>query len=99
MEFKGTKGDWFLVETSNHPENKGEQVSIIQTNTHAFDVSAVEFNGLTRDQFKANCKLISKAPEMLEFLLELENDMEIFSDLFPNQQQRLLKIIKEATTL
>lgn len=42
MDFKGTNGSWFIVNVNNHPTNEGEQVSFIQTATHAFDVVAVE---------------------------------------------------------
>lgn len=76
MEFKGTKGSWFVVNVNDHPTHEGEQVAFIQTATHAFDVGAVEESFINRETFKANAQLIAHAPEMLEFIKSIFEDYE-----------------------
>jgi len=76
MEFKGTKGSWFVVNINDHPTHKGEQVAFIQTATHAFDVGAVEESFINRETFKANAQLIAHAPEMLEAMQSFVSGFE-----------------------
>jgi len=69
-EFKGTSGPWSIVETVDHPSNKGEQISFIQTPAIFFDLSAVERPIYNRVQFEADARLIAAAPDLLQALEE-----------------------------
>lgn len=62
-------------------------------------VATVNTTFIDEKQAKENALLISKAPEMLEFLIELYNDKETHSGMFPSQQQKLEQLIKEVTEL
>lgn len=67
--FKGTKGNWYNIETPSHPHPKvicrGISICNITTNnyTEAF----------------ANAELISKAPELLEKLIYLTELINVMS--------------------
>lgn len=76
INFKGTKGSWFIIKVTDHPLNTEEQVAFIQTATHAFDISAVQSSIVDRDTFKANAQLIAHAPEMLEAMQEFCDRVE-----------------------
>jgi hypothetical protein len=95
MEFKGTKKKW-QISTNN------EVGVLISTHPMSRDICTVwkyDNNFLENQETKANALLIAKAPEMLEFLMELYNDKETHSGMFPSQQKKLEKLIKEATEL
>ena len=94
-KFKGTKGLWEIVQTIDHPENKGEQISFIQTPKVCFNICAVEIDTFTRVEFQANAQLISKAPEMLEFLENLENDNHSIPPHMWDWRNRLIKEVTE----
>lgn len=87
MEFKGTKGKWKLA--NNH---YGYFTSVRNSDdTRKICVSRV--NNMTESN--ANMLLISKAPEMLEFLQSL-----VSSEMTPLAIRKQAKqLIKEATEL
>ena len=95
MEFKGTKGQWFIESTESYINEHGVKVDVISTDD---TISLCEVYG---DEY--NAKLISKAPEMLDMLERtkkvinrlnpLEMDFEI--DLLTDLEQ----LIKEATEI
>lgn len=102
-EFKGTKGKWYVVKTGDHPTNKGEQVSFIQTETHAFDLTAMQNDLISRSEFEANSKLISYAPEMLYVLMGIVDSIN--EDTYPlgiiatNRIKKAKELIIKATTI
>jgi len=62
MEFKGTKGGWKI-------ENKTLNTTVIYSDGVYGEIARVfSENAIDREQMKANAKLISCAPEMLEML-------------------------------
>jgi len=46
---------------------------------------------------EANAHLISAAPDMFNVLYELYNDREVWSDLFPSQQESICQVLNKAT--
>lgn len=70
--FKGTKGKWLVFETPDYHEPKCSRVEIgSDENTTAW-ICKVQNNGLIeKEEGNANALLISKAPELLETLLNL----------------------------
>lgn len=92
MEFKGTKGEWKIIQ--NHPN---KQIIDIEMNS----ISESDWGNLTLFNAKdcetqmANAILISKAPEMLEFIQHVYNSMPNGSSL----QKKAERLIKEATEL
>jgi len=93
MEFKGLKGRWVIDNEEFHINEYGTEVFVISNE----NITEVEIANVYGN--KANALLISKAPEMLEFLMELYNDKETHSGMFPSQQKKLEKLIREATEL
>ena len=90
MEFKGTKGVWEIDERASR-RVKCNDITIANCSQGQ--------NGENEEEERANALLISKAPEMLEFLMELYDDKETHSCMFPSQQKKLKQLIKEATEL
>lgn len=95
MEFKGTKGKWSI--------SNDKIVTSIEQDICSVDIYLEAYmdeeNAKQEVICKANTLLISKAPEMLDFLIELYNDKETYSGMFPSQHQKLEQLIKEATKL
>jgi len=85
-EFKGTRGEWLI-------ENNEERL-LITCNNPNWDI-VTTITDLPQD--KANAKLISCAPELLEFIQSLINESEdiVHSEIKKQAQQ----LIKKATEL
>lgn len=94
MEFKGTKGKWFIDKKKEHVNKFGSKVNVLSS-TQAQElchVYNIDYNAL----------LISKAPEMLEKLQEIvdnwksgNEDNFIMANLIDDAEQ----IINEATEI
>ena len=95
MEFKGTKGKWVVTSINGRNGIKTTNDDFMFIDTWNGIISPE----LTDEQARANALLISKAPEMLEFLMELYNDKETYSDIGSIYQEKLEQLIKEATEL
>lgn len=96
MEFKGTKGKWFIDEDKwIVTDDKSEFGDIICAPPEEWDLSIIKWN--------ANALLISKAPEMLEMLQMLNNieNEEFCKESFnvEDLKRKLSRLIKEATEL
>ena len=93
MEFKGTKGKWNFKELD-------EMLSIFEKGK---DVDQHSICGIwsTTNESKANAQLISKAPEMLEMLIKITNqiDNEHISDWLLELQDNAIQLIEEATKI
>lgn len=95
MEFKGTKGKWFI---------KDKQASIIDDKGQSvicwYGVATSTFEA-DEIKLKSNSLLISKAPEMLELLNNineaLKMGLSINKDMFTHKQ--IQELIKEATEM
>jgi hypothetical protein len=101
MEFKGTKGKWHIKNL--HEPNKGKYPAFeidISTETEE-NMCTVWYAELFAEQAKANALLISKAPEMLEMLIEFVERWDfVNSHLFHNAEiEQARQLIKEATEL
>jgi hypothetical protein len=89
MEFKGTKEKWICIGGTEHKTSR-----IIIGNAHDIEL---EINGKDRiEEEVANALLISKAPEMLEMLIEIESKL---GDFFHKEKEEIKQLIKEATEL
>lgn len=87
MEFKGSKGKWVLNEKYQTIEDS-EGYGIAQQ------------NGIKNSEKWLNdALLISKAPEMLEMLIELKDTLADGRTFGYNEYDRLERLIKEATEL
>ena len=98
MEFKGTKGKWFISGCPffEDEENNGTFDIITEGRKEIITkVPAYSFWGQTFESAKANALLISKAPEMLELL----NELLLSDSLTHEQNEKCLKLIKEATAI
>ncbi|MGV2452489.1 UNVERIFIED_CONTAM: hypothetical protein POZ17_19960 [Ralstonia mannitolilytica] len=89
MEFKGTKGKWFVCSYDNNlvtfgPFYNNEAICRVFSKND----SKIEH---------ANARLISKAPEMLEMLSNVSKKLE--GNGFPSLKLEVDKLIKEATEI
>ena len=99
MRFKGTKGKWGVIDYSFDENGQGyipigtsEKQWIAEAKGTHLHVDSIE-------EMKANALLISKAPEMLEILKDINNDFDVW-DLLPNNvQENIYTLIKQATEL
>lgn len=86
MEFKGTKGKWFVKSSSDY--------------TGEYSLRA-DLYAPTFEEDEANVLLISKAPEMLETLIKVNESL--LNDSSTIEQIELRKeveeLIKKATTI
>jgi hypothetical protein len=101
MEFRGTKGEWI---TEIYTSENGRETTIVCNTDYNSDRTDIHIRFSAIDETeketnRANALLIRKSPEMLEFLIELYNDRESYSGMFPSQQLKLEQLIKEATEL
>ena len=85
MEFKGTKGKWYITK-DNNVFSDGKMIFAHQSN----------FNN---EETKANALLISKAPEMLEMLELILNEKGLEQIVHANLIHNAKQLIKEATEL
>ena len=89
-EFKGTKGEWKVKHLDD----------IFIENEFGEQICEMPANGIIKyETWRENAKLISKAPEMLEMLQLVVNDLEergrAYGDIYTMAKQ----LIKEATTV
>ena len=90
MEFKGTKGKWYLQEYTD------DYTNIIRVKT---DISDTIFLGSSsqnpKPEYRANALLISKAPELLEMLKYIVNEgmLDVGAEILVEN------LIKEATEI
>jgi len=102
MDFKGTKGKWYIENLHEPKEGKYPAFEIdISTETEE-NMCTVWYAELFAEEAKANALLISKAPEMLEMLHKFVSNWRsgnqenfIMADAIDNAE----KLIKEATEL
>ena len=95
-EFKGTKGKWFMNYINGY-----WSIQDLESYQEGFRTAIADvyyFND-GKDTAEANALLISKAPEMLEMLIDLRNCKETWSDLFQSDKDRIELLIKQATEL
>jgi hypothetical protein len=89
LEFKGTKGEW------TYKLGHKDKLSVISIgNQHTIKLEIANKN--LQEEF-SNAKLIAAAPEMLEALIELQNDVESWNDLFRSDRIRITNAINKAT--
>lgn len=85
--FKGTKGKWCV--TSKDQVVRSEEGFTIAAPTGIVLANDWEFNAL----------LISKAPEMLEMLENIEHKLKNGYNITSSDHTKILQLIKEATEL
>ena len=88
-EFKGIKGEWKI----DLEYKSTERVEIRDSNNNCF-IDVWKLGKITEEEMKANAKLISKAPEMLEMLEYLHDRL---GTAFTQEKQEIEQLIKEAT--
>lgn len=104
--FKGTKGKWVI--TSGNPNGFELPAFKVQLKNEdpfdSWDICAVWNDLPSKEESKANALLISKAPEMLEMLEIIYQQVDFSfeawgSDTGLKMEAEIKKIIKEATEL
>lgn len=111
MEFKGTKGKWFVIDGWDE-NGKGSFPSIVMHGTEEHYRKSYGRNGITincsHDQkvesLMANAQLISCAPEMLDMLNKLRKEVDFGYSAWGNDKgyiisEELEELIKKATTI
>jgi hypothetical protein len=110
MEFKGTKGKWY-IENFNEPKKGKYPADEIDISTEtAENMCTVWHCEALSDEIKANALLISKAPEMLEMLKSIVSDFEgdyVVDEVIVDQPYKWLidrykeakQLIKETTEI
>jgi len=95
MKFKGTKGKWNVLICDTNNETK--EIAFITNENHdslPTDLTIrSSYNVEAKEVQRANYLLISKAPEMLEMLIEV---IETKAD---SDYDKIKQLIKEATEL
>ena len=95
MEFKGTKGKWYVDTELNYINKYGAKVRVISSDE---DEQFIEIFG-NEDEDDANALLISKAPEMLEMLKMFYNTNSSQEITLSKLQDKVGKLIKKATKI
>ncbi len=97
-EFKGTKGKWDKIHTMGNNQDKDCFYKIIK-NSKGLTIAEAKgvHYGIKNEECIANAKLISCAPEMLEMLKEVSEEMK--NEGYPELLSKVNHIIKKATTL
>lgn len=96
MEFKGTKGKWFIVR--GEVSELGECISIAEkpeSKVKSKLICLITRANCLDEVDIANAQLISKAPEVLEMLEKVLNNSDVPSEIYDQAKQ----LIKEATTI
>jgi len=91
-EFKGTTGKWEFVHTNQHPTEEKEWHSVVQMPKIAISITNTKF--LSKEESKANAKLIACAPEMLEMLKDI---LETIRECETPRLYEIEELIKKAT--
>jgi hypothetical protein len=97
MEFKGTKGKWKIKDIKSTLET--------EINTSEYRIAKVKhykgknFNDPIEKEAKFNALLISKAPEMLDYLMDAINENKSGEKISDGWFKNVEQLIKEATKL
>lgn len=101
MEFKGTKKNWRVNDTDNKIFGGTDNYTQITAGSGFYD-----FNGNIQSGFNLtgyisneNALLISKAPEMLEMLKSLYDDLKQRAMPSNSEIEEIKQLITEATTI
>ncbi len=102
MEFKGTKGKWSI--SSEIDDKRNQPVFNIDANEDSQKSIITVWSGLDKDdeiddEIKANAKIISKAPEMLDLLIESLDTFTCNDSSDRDLKSRIEQLIKSATTV
>lgn len=92
-EFKGTKGKWEFVHTNQHPTEEKEWHSVVQMPKIAISITNTKL--LSKEESKANAKIIACAPEMLEMLEDILTALR--GENFIVTASEIEQLIKKAT--
>lgn len=90
MEFKGTKGKWSLEYDSFFEKQVIKRNCFTICNINTLNDESI---------WKANALLMSKAPEMLEMLIDAVNEKKSGCNISDGWYIRVEKLIKEATEI
>jgi hypothetical protein len=108
MEFKGTKGKWTLYQ-SKIPSNDKAVTHSVYVGTKRISLcydlyESDKSKNVEEKTGQANALLISKAPEMLEMLEKLYQQVDFSFESFGSDtglkmQEKIEQLIKEATEI
>jgi len=105
MEFKGTKGKWHLMKKGFRKSENNNLIQVYATNEDLELICEVWKDRLLHEReqnFEANALLISKAPEMLELLQNINNGTTFDKEtglMWSHWVEKIQELIKEATEL
>lgn len=93
MEFKGTKGEWFIADEIDVHSDCEESTGIV---AQVFDGLDTHVSQLNKEKQEANAKLIAAAPELLEALQEIVKMQEDNYGDGMNTHMKLRTLCKDA---
>lgn len=98
MEFKGTKTKWNKICTFGNKQDRDCFYKTIkdENNKTIAEVKGIHY-GISNEECIYNAQLISKAPEMLEFIISLSSVK--YDVLHGVLLEKAKKLIKEATKI
>ena len=85
-EFKGTRGGWYVESMDD---------TFIRSKASKVNIATMDGANWILNESRANALLISKAPEMLEMLIDLVEQ----ENLSQSAHDEVYKLIKQATEL
>lgn len=93
MKFKGTKGRWTFTPQSG-PKGHCKRAQIWTTASEEYVAS---LNG-TEDEEEAyyNAKVMTSAPRLAQVLLNLRDDLEVWSDIGETNRNMINDVLKQA---
>lgn len=92
---KHTQGEWEINhQSATTIQLKGSNRSIASTG--GYSVNTQEADRVYEENL-ANAKLISAAPELLEALKEIINDIDVWNNLIESHRDRIINAINKAT--
>jgi hypothetical protein len=97
MGFKGTKGKWGKDCGIDLLGRNDELMQIIVYSKEVKTHSVAHVFGLSQEEVEANANIISCSKDMFNVLKDIYDDVEVWTHLFPSQQQKIEQLIKKAT--
>jgi hypothetical protein len=94
---KHTKGPWVTEDETSINEHGAVGIDISNLHGSTENLATVWCFDTDDEEGNANARLIAAAPELLEVLIEIKNNTDIWDNLFLFQKERINDVINKAT--